>query len=184
MHWTNNPWGLPFPVLCRCAEAFVSAGRHDAAVRLLVKGRQLEQALDLLLAHEVPLTEELAEALTPPKAADNADQRNAVLLRLAQVREEARCQHATGLRSLAMHTATVEQPCTVVATYVCIRGLYWGPHTSLQSGRSSTLSLVSCPLTWVCGGFDAWWCDRRPRRRACSTWHARSTRRRATGCGL
>ena len=83
---------LVVPALFRCAEAFVSAGRHDAAVRLLVKGRQLEQALDLLLAHEVPLTEELAEALTPPKAADNADQRNAVLLRLAQVRGAAGTQ--------------------------------------------------------------------------------------------
>jgi hypothetical protein len=74
-------------LLCiRCAEAFAAAGRHDAAVRLLVKGKQVERALDLLLANEVPLTEELAEALTPAKTAENADQRNAVLLRLAQVR--------------------------------------------------------------------------------------------------
>jgi hypothetical protein len=70
---------------CRCADAFVSSGRFEAAVRLLVKGKQPERALELLLAHEVPLTEELAEALTPPKTADNNDDRNSVLLRIAQV---------------------------------------------------------------------------------------------------
>ena len=63
----------------------MSAGRFEAAVRLLVKGKQPERALELLLAHEVPLTEELAEALTPPKTADNNDSRNSVLLRIAQV---------------------------------------------------------------------------------------------------
>jgi intraflagellar transport protein 140 len=63
----------------------VASGRHEAAVRLLVKGRQFGRALDLLVAHEVPLNEELAEALTPQKTADNVDQRNAELLRLAQV---------------------------------------------------------------------------------------------------
>lgn len=61
------------------------AGRFEAAVRLLVKSKQPERALELLLAHEVPLTEELAEALTPPKTADNNDSRNSVLLRIAQV---------------------------------------------------------------------------------------------------
>lgn len=54
-------------------------------MRLLVKGKQFERALDLLIANEVPLTEALAEALTPQKTADNVDQRNAELLRLAQV---------------------------------------------------------------------------------------------------
>lgn len=81
---------------CRCAEAFAASGRHDAAVRLLVKGKQVDRALDLLLTSEVPLTEELAEALTPPKTADNTDQRNAVLLRLAQVgSEQQRMQDAS-----------------------------------------------------------------------------------------
>lgn len=72
---------------CRCAEAFVSAGRHEQAVRLLVKARQQERALELLLAHEVPLTDELAEALTPDKTPDNADSRAGVLLSIARVRK-------------------------------------------------------------------------------------------------
>jgi intraflagellar transport protein 140 len=55
-------------------------------VRLLVKAHQQERALDVLLAHGVPLTEELAEALTPDKAPGNADTRGAVLLRIAQAR--------------------------------------------------------------------------------------------------
>lgn len=54
-------------------------------MRLLIKSKRPEPALELLLAHDVPLTEELAEALTPEKTADNTDSRNAVLLRLAQV---------------------------------------------------------------------------------------------------
>jgi len=73
------------PVLRRCADALLSAGRHEPAVHLLLKGRQPERALDLLVTHEVPLSEELAEALTPEKTADNADSRSAVLLRIAQV---------------------------------------------------------------------------------------------------
>lgn len=92
LSWQQSPnthpqmLGTPVAMLsCRCAEAFVASGRHEAAVRLLVKGRQVERALDLLVANEVPLTEELAESLTPQKTADNVDQRNAVLLRLAQV---------------------------------------------------------------------------------------------------
>lgn len=55
-------------------------------MRLLVKAKQPERALDILLSHEVPLTEELAEALTPDKATSNAESRNATLLRIAQVR--------------------------------------------------------------------------------------------------
>jgi intraflagellar transport protein 140 len=62
-------------------------------VRLLVKGKQADRALDLLLSSEVPLTEELAEALTPPKTADNTEQRNAVLLRLAQVGSQQQPVH-------------------------------------------------------------------------------------------
>lgn len=71
--------------LHRCVDALLAAGCHEAAVRLLLKARQPERALDLLLQHEVPLTEDLAEALTPEKTPDNADSRSSVLLRIAQV---------------------------------------------------------------------------------------------------
>lgn len=87
------PWQMLLDVVgnvccCRCAEAFISAGHHAKAVQLLVRARQPERALDLLLNHDVPLTDELAEALTPEKKPDNADSRSAVLMRIAQVRKE------------------------------------------------------------------------------------------------
>jgi hypothetical protein len=63
----------------------VSAGRHAKAVTLLVRAGKSARALELLLQHEVPLSEELAEALTPEKTPDNADSRSAVLMRIAQV---------------------------------------------------------------------------------------------------
>jgi hypothetical protein len=64
----------------------VSAGHHAKAVTLLVRAGEPARALELLLQHEVPLSEELAEALTPEKTPDNADSRSAVLMRIAQVR--------------------------------------------------------------------------------------------------
>jgi len=70
---------------CRCGEAFLAAGHHDKAVRLLVRAHQPQRALDLLVEHQVPLTEELAEALTPEKTPDNTDSRAAILMRIAQV---------------------------------------------------------------------------------------------------
>lgn len=62
----------------------MSAGHHSKAVGLLVRAHQPARALELLVQHEVPLTEELAEALTPDKTPDNSDSRNAVLMRIAQ----------------------------------------------------------------------------------------------------
>jgi intraflagellar transport protein 140 len=70
----------------RCAEAFLGAGHYDKAASLLARVGQISRALDLLQAHDLPLSEELAEALTPPKEAPGgAGERQAVLLRLAQV---------------------------------------------------------------------------------------------------
>jgi hypothetical protein len=81
-NWLTNGFGCS---ACRCAEAFVSAGHHAKAVTLLVRAGDSARALELLLQHEVPLSEELAEALTPEKTPDNADSRSAVLVRIAQV---------------------------------------------------------------------------------------------------
>eukprot|EP00878_Enallax_costatus_P031948 GHUV01035023.1.p1 GENE.GHUV01035023.1~~GHUV01035023.1.p1 ORF type:complete len:310 (+),score=104.54 GHUV01035023.1:79-930(+) len=80
-------------LMARCAEAFISAGHHAKAVQLLVRARQPERALDLLLNHDVPLTDELAEALTPEKKPDNADSRSAVLMRIAQAAKRQGMYH-------------------------------------------------------------------------------------------
>jgi hypothetical protein len=84
------------PACClgaRCAEAFLGAGHYDRAASLLARVGQISRALDLLQTHDLPLSEELAEALTPPKEAPGgAQERQAVLLRLAQVGEGGRAE--------------------------------------------------------------------------------------------
>jgi intraflagellar transport protein 140 len=80
----------------RCAEAFLAAGRHEQAVRLLAKACQHERAVELLVVRGVPLSDDLADALTSEKLPDNADSRAGVLLRIAQVRASAlMCQLAS-----------------------------------------------------------------------------------------
>lgn len=68
----------------RCAEFFLQHGQYDKAVRLFTRARQHHRALDLILQHDVPLTEDIAESLTPDKTPDNADERAAVCSRIAQ----------------------------------------------------------------------------------------------------
>ncbi|WIA30074.1 hypothetical protein OEZ86_000169 [Tetradesmus obliquus] len=80
-------------LMARCAEAFVSAGHHAKAVSLLVRAGEPARALELLLQHEVPLSEELAEALTPEKTPDNADSRSSVLMRIAQAAKHQGLYH-------------------------------------------------------------------------------------------
>lgn len=98
---------------CRCAEAFVSAGHHAKAVSLLVRAGEPARALELLLQHEVPLSEELAEALTPEKTPDNADTRSSVLMRIAQVCLAVPLQAAAWKVNRANKT-TFQQRCTLL----------------------------------------------------------------------
>eukprot|EP00879_Flechtneria_rotunda_P011811 GHRR01012338.1.p1 GENE.GHRR01012338.1~~GHRR01012338.1.p1 ORF type:complete len:1377 (+),score=585.08 GHRR01012338.1:1099-5229(+) len=80
-------------LMARCAEAFVSAGHHAKAVRLLLRAGEVEAALQLLVNQDMPLTEELAEALTPEKTPENADSRRAVLLKIGQVAKHQGLYH-------------------------------------------------------------------------------------------
>jgi intraflagellar transport protein 140 len=54
-------------LLRRLADAFVGRAQYDAAVGLLVAGQRFAEAVDMVCEHGVPLTEALAEALSPPK---------------------------------------------------------------------------------------------------------------------
>jgi len=58
---------IPAPLLTRTSEAFTAKGLFAGAVGLLVAGKRWGEALDMTLTHTVPLTDALAEALTPPK---------------------------------------------------------------------------------------------------------------------
>ncbi len=76
---------------CRCAEFFLQHGQHEQAVRLFISGRQQQRALDLILECDVPMSDDMAEALTPEKTPDNAEDRAAVLMRIAQVHHVVAC---------------------------------------------------------------------------------------------
>ena len=49
------------------AEFFTGSGHHEKAVQLLVRTRHVEEALDLCSAHNILVTEEMADHMTPPK---------------------------------------------------------------------------------------------------------------------
>ena len=61
-------------------------GASDKATSLLVKGGQHDEAPRLALEHDVTLTEEMAEAMTPPKGAEGITEetRRDILLRVAK----------------------------------------------------------------------------------------------------
>lgn len=83
----------PPELLARCAEHYVSRGKYDAAVGLLVRGKRYTDAVTLCETRRVTVTEALADAMTPPKpeglppgeeeAAKAA--RSALLTRLAKI---------------------------------------------------------------------------------------------------
>ncbi|CAE7667243.1 Ift140, partial [Symbiodinium sp. KB8] len=54
-------------VLQQCAEFFMTHGKYEKAVSLLLAAHQHEEALELCIQHKVPISEEMAEALTLPK---------------------------------------------------------------------------------------------------------------------
>ncbi|XP_020899151.2 intraflagellar transport protein 140 homolog, partial [Exaiptasia diaphana] len=65
----------------KCAEFFMEHGQYDKAVDLFIVGKKFPQALELCLAHNVTITEELAEKMTLPKGEEN---RTTMLERIAE----------------------------------------------------------------------------------------------------
>merc|ERR1719316_1520150 len=54
-------------VLARCAEFFMQHKQHDKAVHLLSISHQYSKAVSLCIEHDVPITEDMAERMTPDK---------------------------------------------------------------------------------------------------------------------
>eukprot|EP00929_Paragymnodinium_shiwhaense_P007169 TRINITY_DN111109_c0_g1_i1.p1 TRINITY_DN111109_c0_g1~~TRINITY_DN111109_c0_g1_i1.p1 ORF type:complete len:1446 (+),score=370.50 TRINITY_DN111109_c0_g1_i1:64-4401(+) len=72
-------------ILWKCAEFFMQHDQHDKAVHFLSMSSQYERAVDLCCQHNVKITEDMAERMTPPKEAMDASQRAEVLSRLADL---------------------------------------------------------------------------------------------------
>ncbi|XP_058128207.1 intraflagellar transport protein 140 homolog [Anopheles ziemanni] len=83
-------------LVARCADFFVGIEQPYKAVQLLANTRQLQAALAVCAEHRVPLTESLAEALTPAKEADGLaeGERVAILLRLGEILQEQGDYHS------------------------------------------------------------------------------------------
>lgn len=74
-------------LLAKCAEFFLQHGQHAKAAKILSAARDpslASRAVDLCLQHDVPITEEMAEALTPDKGALPAEERSALLMKIAK----------------------------------------------------------------------------------------------------
>eukprot|EP00192_Tetraselmis_astigmatica_P000931 CAMPEP_0117694304 /NCGR_PEP_ID=MMETSP0804-20121206/27375_1 /TAXON_ID=1074897 /ORGANISM="Tetraselmis astigmatica, Strain CCMP880" /LENGTH=1395 /DNA_ID=CAMNT_0005507981 /DNA_START=130 /DNA_END=4318 /DNA_ORIENTATION=+ len=71
-------------LLQRCADFFMDHQQHERASHLLVLSKQYFRALELCEQYDIPVSEEMAEAMTPEKTATNADERAKLLLRIAR----------------------------------------------------------------------------------------------------
>lgn len=72
----------------RCAEFFLEIGQNYKAVQLLANTRQFERALSVCADKGVPITETLAEALTPERDELREEQRMEVLWKLGDILQE------------------------------------------------------------------------------------------------
>lgn len=71
-------------LLIRCAEFFMEHGQYAKAVKMLIPAGQFSRALDMCLEHDITITEEMAEAMSPDKSVMSAEERGLVLRRIAK----------------------------------------------------------------------------------------------------
>ncbi|GMF15479.1 unnamed protein product [Phytophthora lilii] len=76
-------------ILKKCADFFIANGHYAKAVHLCLIGNRVAEALDVCMQHDVKVTEEMAEKMTPPKGDDKASpvdkkKRTELLLKLAK----------------------------------------------------------------------------------------------------
>ncbi|EAT45838.1 AAEL002943-PA [Aedes aegypti] len=81
-------------LVARCAEFFIGIEQNYKAVQLLANARQLEKALEVASDHSVPLTETLAELLTPAKEEISDELRVKILIKLGEVLQEQGDYHS------------------------------------------------------------------------------------------
>ncbi|VDM26695.1 unnamed protein product [Toxocara canis] len=81
-------------VLERAAEFFISNQQYEKAVRFLGYAKNFTAAIELCRKKNVPITEQMAEILTPPKeAVPNAAERTALLEQIADCCVQQRNYH-------------------------------------------------------------------------------------------
>ncbi|XP_016956746.1 intraflagellar transport protein 140 homolog [Drosophila biarmipes] len=78
----------------RCADFFCSIEQFQKAVHLLAKTRHLERALSICLEKGVPVTEELAEMLTPEKGEFEEGTRIHILVQLGELLQQQGDYHS------------------------------------------------------------------------------------------
>ncbi|KAG3035550.1 hypothetical protein JG687_00000097 [Phytophthora cactorum] len=76
-------------ILKKCADFFIANGHYAKAVHLCLIGNRVAEALDVCMQHDIKVSEEMAEKMTPPKGdttATPADKkrRTELLLKLAK----------------------------------------------------------------------------------------------------
>mmetsp|Transcript_42942 Transcript_42942/g.100869 ORF Transcript_42942/g.100869 Transcript_42942/m.100869 type:complete len:1420 (-) Transcript_42942:132-4391(-) len=72
-------------ILAKCAEFFMQHNQHDKAVHLLSMSQQYEKAVDLCEEHDVHITEDMAERMTPDKSKMAQEQRAEILQNIAKL---------------------------------------------------------------------------------------------------
>lgn len=75
-------------VVARCAEFFVDHAHYEKAAKLYIRGGRYMQAIALCLERNMKITDELAEAMTPPNAVKETEIKNAQLKSIPLTSEE------------------------------------------------------------------------------------------------
>jgi hypothetical protein len=72
-------------LLAKCAKYFLDHNQYSKAVDLFIKGKQHDHGLQLALDHDVIITEDMAEAMTPGKGEMEDEMRRELLNKVAKV---------------------------------------------------------------------------------------------------
>ncbi|XP_002003645.2 intraflagellar transport protein 140 homolog [Drosophila mojavensis] len=78
----------------RCADFFASIEQYQKAVQLLAKTKHLERALNICVEKGVPVTEELADMLTPGKGDFDEETRTGILVKLGELLQQQGDYHS------------------------------------------------------------------------------------------
>lgn len=72
----------------RCAEFFTGVEQHQKAAHLLAKTKQLKKAINICVEKGIPITEDLAEMLTPAKGEVDEESRIYILTQLGELLQQ------------------------------------------------------------------------------------------------
>lgn len=88
-------------ILKKCIDFFITNGQYEKAVHLCLVGERISEALDVCLAHNVKVTEEMAERMTPPKDDKDSQDKLAQKRRTDLLLKLAKCCKQQGSYHLA-----------------------------------------------------------------------------------